>query len=132
MRRAARGFTLVEIIVAMMILSFTLAGFAGVTFQYLRRVQTLDARVMQFALMGEQAQRLTVLPFDSLDSRAGCTTFTGGTLPRTRCITVTTVNNGRKQVQVVITPTNTALKPDTLTFHRTKPPYNALCVGCSP
>ncbi len=132
MRRAARGFSLIEIIVALTILSITLAGFAGLTFQYLRRVRTLDARVMQFALMGEQAQRLTVLPFDSLDSRAGCTTFTGGTLPRTRCITVTTINSGRKQVQVVITPTDAALKPDTIVFHRIRPPYNALCLGCEP
>ena len=108
----------------------TLAGFAGLTFQYLRRVRTLDGRTAQLALMAEEAQRLTVLPFDSLASRAGCATVSGGTLPRTRCVTVTDVNTGRKQVRIVITPTNTAIKPDTVVFHRVRPPYNALCTGC--
>ncbi len=130
MRRAARGFSLIEIMVAMTILAITLAGFAGLTFQYLRRVRTLDGRVAELALMAEQAQRMTVLPWDSLDSRAGCTTIAGGSLPHTRCIGVTNVVAGRKLIQIVVTPTNTALKPDTVLFHRVKPPYDALCQGC--
>jgi len=130
MRRCARGFSLIEIIVAMTILAITLAGFAGLTFQYLRRVRTLDARVAQFALVTEQAQRLQVLPWDSLASRAGCTTVTTGLLPHTRCVVLTDVNTARKQVRVIITPTNTAITPDTVRFHRVKPFYDALCQGC--
>ena len=130
MRRAARGFSLIEIIVAMTILAITLAGFAGLTYQYLRRVRTLDGRVAQFALVTEQAQRLQVLPWDSLVSRAGCTTVTTGLLPHTRCVVLTDVNTARKQVRVIITPTNPAIKPDTVLFHRVKPFYDALCQGC--
>jgi prepilin-type N-terminal cleavage/methylation domain-containing protein len=130
MRRAARGFSLIEIIVAMTILAITLAGFAGLTFQYLRRVRTLDSRVAMFSLMGEQAQRLTVLPWDSLSSRAGCTTVTTGVLPHTTCVVLTDVNTARKLVRVVITPANTAIRPDTVQFHRVKPFYDALCQGC--
>jgi prepilin-type N-terminal cleavage/methylation domain-containing protein len=130
MKRTGRGFTLIEIIIAMTILSVTLAGFAGLTFQYMRRVRTLNDRVAQMALVAEQTQRLTVLPFDSLTSRAGCTTFTTGTLKHTRCITVTDVSGTRKQVKLVITPTNTANKPDTVTFHRVKPASNPFCTTC--
>ncbi len=130
MRRHVRGFSLIEIMVAMTILAVTLAGFAGLTFQYLRRVRTLDARVAQFAQVTEHAQRLQVLPWDSLASRAGCTTVTTGVLPHTRCVVLTDVNTGRKLVRVIITPANTAIKPDTVRFHRVKPFYDALCQGC--
>ena len=130
MRRSARGFSLIEIMVAMTILVITLAGFAGLTAQYMRRVRTLDSKVAQLALVAEQTQRLIVLPYDSLASRAGCTAVTGGTLAHTRCVTVTDVNSARKQVTMIITPTNTAIRPDTVSFHRVKPPINALCSGC--
>ena len=130
MRRAARGFSLVEIIVAMTILVVTLAGFAGLTAQYMRRARSLNLQVAMAALFAEQSQRLIVLPFDSLPSRAGCQTFTTGTLAHTRCITVTATTNSRYTVTLVITPATTAVRPDSLSFARVKPASNALCTGC--
>ncbi len=132
MRRFARGFSLIEIIVAMTILAITLAGFAGVTYQYLRRTRKLNPQLALYAAMSEQTQRMTVLPWDSLPSRAGCTSVMSGVVPYTNCITITDVNAGRKQVRIILTPYNTAIspKPDTVVFHRVKPPYDALCQGC--
>jgi prepilin-type N-terminal cleavage/methylation domain-containing protein len=130
MRRQARGFSLVEIMVALTILAVTLAGFAGLTFQYLRRTQTMNGRVAEMAIVAEQSQRLTVLPFDSLSGRAGCTTVSTGPLAHTRCITVTDVSGTRKRVQITIAPANTAIKPDTVWFHRMKPASNPFCTTC--
>lgn len=119
-----RGFSLVEIMMAMLILSITLGGFAALTFQYVRRVQTTTGVANKTMEVNEQVQRLTALTFDSLASRAGCTTFSSGVFPHTRCVTVTNVTtNGRhKRVTIIITPVSPLVKPDTVTFDRTKTP----------
>jgi prepilin-type N-terminal cleavage/methylation domain-containing protein len=122
--RPEQGFSLIEIMVALTILAITLGGFAALSFYYIKRVEVGSATTQKTAELNEQAQRLSALSFDSLDSRAGCTTFSSGVFPHTRCITVTNVggNARHKRVTIVITPANTLVKPDTVIMDRTKTP----------
>lgn len=123
-RNGARGFSLVEIMMAMLILSITLGGFAALTFQYVRRVQVTTGVASKTMEVSEQVQRLSALTFDSLASRAGCTTFSSGEFPHIRCITIATVGTGtrHKRVTIIITPVSPLIKPDTVVFDRTKTP----------
>ena len=129
MKRTARGFSLIEIMIAMTILTVMLAGFASMTYAYLKRVKTFDSRDAQIAVVAEQTQRLTVLPFDSLTARVGCKTF-GGAFAFTRCIVLTATTPTRYQVKLIIASANAAIKPDTVSFHRVKRASNPLCTTC--
>jgi len=120
-----RGFSLIEIMIALTILAGTLAGFATLTFRYIQSTENASATIARGAIVAQQIQRLTVLPFDSLDSRIGCTTVTTGPLPHRRCIAIAAVSFTHKTVTLIITPTRTGIKPDTTIFDRTRPPtYN--------
>jgi prepilin-type N-terminal cleavage/methylation domain-containing protein len=128
-KKAPAGFTLIEIMVAMTILVIALGGFAALTFQYIRRVETASGSAGRTAVVNQQLNRFSAITFDSLAARAGCTTFSSADLPHTRCVTVVNVGNARhKRVTIIITPTNTRIKPDTILIDRTKPatsnPFN--------
>jgi hypothetical protein len=71
--------------------------------------------------LAAQVNRLEVLAYDSLPSRAGCTSVSSGLLPRTECISVQDVVTGRRRVTFILRPNNSALRPDTVIFERTKP-----------
>jgi prepilin-type N-terminal cleavage/methylation domain-containing protein len=130
MTRRDRGFTLVEILIALTILSITLGGFAAMTATYVRNVTRMNARVTLAGLVGEQSQRLGVMPFDSLAAHAGCQTFSNSALPHTRCIVISAVNGNRKRVTIIFTPANSLLKPDTVWFQRARKAGNPLCTTC--
>jgi prepilin-type N-terminal cleavage/methylation domain-containing protein len=122
-----RGFSLIEIMVALTILAITLGGFAAVTFRFIRNSELTSATMARGGVVNQQVQRLSVMPFDSLSSRAGCSTIASGPLPYRLCIAVADVNGTHKRVTVVVIPANTRLKPDTTVLDRTKPlTYNAL------
>lgn len=124
-----RGFSLVEVVVSLTLLAVTMAALARPTYSYARKVVGLAADDSRNAIVAQQANRLSVLPFDSLPSRAGCQTITAAPYSHTRCITVTNISAAQRHLVMVITPTNPAFRPDTLVFERTKPttgnPFNS-------
>ena len=69
-----------------------------------RRAVTSAATTARAATMGEQADRLQAIPFDSLAARSGCTVVSGPPLPHTRCVTLTTLPNNKLQIRLVVTP----------------------------
>lgn len=124
--RRPRGFSLIEIMIAMTILSITLGGFAALTFRYIRSVESNSSKLATTAAMNEQVGRYTVMPFDTLANKTGCVTVTTGPVAHTRCVTLATVASKHQRVTIVITPTNPRVRPDTIVFDRTKPPTGAL------
>ncbi len=116
-----RGFTLVEVMVAMCILTVAAAVMVAPLYRYAQRTDVVAFAQARNGLLAEQVNRLTALPFDSLDSRVGCVTPASGPLPHTRCITLTVVSGVQKRVRLVITPVNTTVRPDTVIFDRTQP-----------
>lgn len=118
------GVTLVEIIVALGILSIVLMSLGGLMFQM--SVQTRRSTALAFLSAAKQSAQTRVegLPWDSISSptNLGCTTDTTGQLIYSRCTTVTDVTSKLKRVRVVLTPTgNLTGPPDTVVVERTKP-----------
>ena len=100
MSRPEAGVTLIELLVAMALLSFVLVSVA------------------------QQVNQFTAMPFDSLKSRAGTITVTKPPLPYTRKVMVDSLSPRLRRVTVVVTPLNTVFRPDTVVLQRTKPGNN--------
>jgi prepilin-type N-terminal cleavage/methylation domain-containing protein len=120
------GFTLVEIVVAMMILSVVMVTLAGLTFTVARRSLAAQGLDQRQAVLLRDVNMMSALPYDSLGNFVGCTSVSTP-FAYTRCITMSTPNTNLRRMTVVMTPTVSSLwKPDTMFVDRSKPPVNPL------
>lgn len=115
-----RGFTLMEVMMAFSILAAGASVMVAPLYRYGHRMDGVALQQVRNGVIDQQIGHLDVLNFDSLASRAGCTSVSANPFPHTRCITVTTISTTQKRVTLVVTPVSTLLKPDTVIFDRTK------------
>jgi hypothetical protein len=118
---ARRGITLIEVVIALTMFAVVTATIASMTTHVARGSRFNSIATVRAGALAAQVNRLEVLPYDSLPSRAGCWSVSTGLLPRSECVGVEDVVVGRRRVTFVLTPSNTALRPDTVIFERTKP-----------
>lgn len=116
--RGRRGITLVEILVAVTILGIAVSGLAGVTMWAGRRAAISAMQQGRLAITAQLVDRFSMLPFDSLPSKAGCQTVTEKPFPHTHCVVVSDVTPTRRVVSIVIRPTSTLLRADSMSFER--------------
>jgi hypothetical protein len=76
----------------------------------------------RLGVIQQETNRVAAIPFTDLPGLVGCSTVSTGTFPHTRCTTITTISATRSQVQVIVTPAQPGVRPDTLTIERTNPP----------
>lgn len=125
-RRSESGVTLMEIVVALGILSVVLVSLGGLMFDV--SVQTRRSTTLSYLSAAVQVAQTRVegIPWDSLGSVnvIGCSTDTTGQLVFTRCTNVTDVSANLKRIQIVLTPIgNLTAPPETLTVDRTRPQF---------
>lgn len=114
------GFSLIEALVAMTLLSIVLLSLAPLSFRAAHGAVEANGAAHQTAALTSEVGRLDVLPFESLPVGTTCVTVSTPPFPHTRCTTVNNVSSKRKQVIVVVTPSgNSLLKPDTTIIERT-------------
>jgi prepilin-type N-terminal cleavage/methylation domain-containing protein len=118
-RRARRGLTLPEVILAVVLLGVLASSHSALTLKFTQRQKAVTLGVYRSAALQSVVNRWVSMPFDSLSAKSGCTTVNDTPMAYTKCITVTTVSITRKTVQIILTP-STLLKPDTVTFDRAK------------
>jgi prepilin-type N-terminal cleavage/methylation domain-containing protein len=118
---ARRGITLIEVVMALTMFAVVSTSIASMTTHVARGSRFTSIATVRAGALAAQVNRLEVLPYDTLPSRAGCASVSSGLLPRSECVTVEDVVVGRRRVTFVLTPSNTALRPDTVIFERTKP-----------
>jgi prepilin-type N-terminal cleavage/methylation domain-containing protein len=117
-RSAVQGFTLIEVLISITILSLSTLGMATLLARSSREARLVSMSVYQTAAMTEEVGRLGALPFSSLVAGTTCVTFTAAPFPYTRCSTITTVSAKVMSVKVKVTPTSTALAADSTMFER--------------
>jgi prepilin-type N-terminal cleavage/methylation domain-containing protein len=122
--RTESGFSLLEIVVAMMLLGLVLIGVAQLNFALARRFYSLSGGAARDAVLAQQVNQFAAMPFDSLKAKAGSITVNKPPIPYTRKITVDSLSPKLRRVTIVITPVNTVFKPDTMVLQRTKPGNN--------
>jgi prepilin-type N-terminal cleavage/methylation domain-containing protein len=127
----ARGFTLIEIIVALTLLSLILVGIAQMTLVLSRRTRGVSAAAARSAIITEQINRLAAIPWAELPAPGSTvtTTVSSSPLPHTRTVIVEGVSSMLRRVTIIITPLNTAYRPDTIVLRRMRPAAGPLQTG---
>jgi prepilin-type N-terminal cleavage/methylation domain-containing protein len=125
-RRVRRGMSLIEVLVAVVLLSIVLTSLAALTFSVARQSVAIAGTTYRSGATAEETNRLMVLPFDSLGNAVGCATVNTSAYPYTRCVTLTTLSPKVKSVTLIVSVlTSPAPPPDTVTFTRSGlPKYN--------
>lgn len=123
-RRNRKGVAVLEIMVGMIILAVGLLGAAGMTVTAARRASGLSTQSSRDGVILQELNKLAALPYDSLTGRVGCSTASTGTLAYKRCIAVTDVADGAgyKRVRLIVTPSTSWARPDTVFLNRSKSP----------
>jgi len=117
--RQAAGFTLIEILVSVTILSGGILALGTLMGRGARSAGAAAALSYQTTVMGAEAARYDAIPFTLLTAGTTCDTVAAPPLPRIRCATITSINPKLRRVSVVVTPTdNPLLQPDSVVFER--------------
>lgn len=114
------GFTLIEVLVSMTILSIASLAMGSMLVRSTRAAGATSSAAHQTAAMTGAMARLDVLPFASLTAGTTCVTVAAVEFPYTQCTTINNVSSKVKLVTVVVTPSgNVLMQPITTSFKRT-------------
>lgn len=123
-RRTEAGVTLIEVLVALGILSLVLIALGGLMFQVSLGTRRAAAVSYQTAAAHVAEAWMQGLPWDSLpkavpNGAVGCVTDTVGQLIYSRCSTVADLTANLRRLTAVLTSTgNLTTRPDTLVIDR--------------
>jgi prepilin-type N-terminal cleavage/methylation domain-containing protein len=110
-RRQPAGFTLIEIMVTLTILSIGILILSGMLLRSSRSAESASAVAYQTAELAAELARLDAVPFDQLAAGTTCDTVTASQLPRIRCSTIAPISTKVKRVTVTVTATGSHAPP---------------------
>jgi prepilin-type N-terminal cleavage/methylation domain-containing protein len=120
--RSSAGFTLVELMISLVIMSFGAVILGKLMFQGSRASRIRSTATYRTAALTQEAERLGAIPFDSVLVGSSCTTVTAAPFPHSLCTTVTSISTVSRRATIVVTPTGAeALPPDTTVLVRNDP-----------
>jgi prepilin-type N-terminal cleavage/methylation domain-containing protein len=132
MTNERKGFSVVEVIVAMVLLAIAVSSLAALTYSVSQSAMNATANAYRNGVLMQEVNRLEGLPYDSVKVVNSSTDVLTGPYQYTKKLNIAepTVNL-LKTIQVIIVPKNTKFKPDTATFIRTKArTSHVLCTDC--
>jgi prepilin-type N-terminal cleavage/methylation domain-containing protein len=130
-REPRKGFVLVEVIVAMVLLAVAISSLAGLVWSVSKSGIRTTGDAYKNGVLMHEVNRLVGLPYDSV--HVGTQSYSVTSLPykHTRVVTVAEPVPNVKTVKIVITPVNATYKKDSVSFTRTKARTSkVLCVTC--
>ena len=129
--RARRGgFSLVEMVVAMTMLSVVLMSLAKVVTIVAVRARTNELAAQRTAVLQSELNKFVSMPYDTLAAFSTATrTLTASGFSYKRRLTRTAATN-RYTVKIVILPVSDTTRKDSVTFDRVKTATSALCTSC--
>lgn len=119
--RDARGGSLMEVVVALTLLSVVLLALTGIMWEMGRHTRMASLVSARGAALASAASLAEAVRWDSLDALAGCAADSSGAFTYTRCFEVTAPVGGTRQVRAIVVPAGGALPADTLTVSRVRP-----------
>jgi len=125
-----KGISLIEVLVAVSLLGMMATVHTVVTLRYAVRNRVAAIGVDRASAISTAVDMYATMPFASLPAVSGtptCTTVSDlVSYVHTRCVTVSSPTQAIRRVQVIITPSNTAFKSDTVRVDRSLPPTGSL------
>ncbi len=117
-----KGLSLIEVVVAITILSVVVLALGALMFQVARHTRASAGVAYRSAAIESAGSWLHGLPWDSIPSAVGCTdSLTTGLLQYTRCVVLMTNTPRYRLARITISPTgNLRPSPDTITVERTR------------
>ena len=131
-REPRKGFVIVEVIVAMVLLAVAVSSLAALIYSVSQSGLVATGNAYRNGVLMQQVNRLEGVPYALVTVGTTGDTVSTGPYPHTTVVTVTepTVNLV-KTVRIVITPKNVRFKPDTVSFIRTNArTTRVLCTDC--
>ena len=140
--RIRHGFSLVEVMMAMTLLSVILLSMARMSMVVSQRGRANDIVAKRTAVLIQQANKFGAMPYDSLitihagfpspgtaTSATASAVFTTGDFKYTRRLAVST-NGVNRTLKILLMPALDTTKKDSVIVYRSKPAGSPLCVGC--
>lgn len=117
--RNRSGVSLIEVLVALVLFGIVATVHTVATLRYGQRQRISALGASRAAAITQAIDLYSSMPRGSIAGTVGCTTVSNFTNFRhQRCVSVAAVSTTITRVTIRIVPTNTALKPDTLTVDR--------------
>ena len=98
--RSTAGFTMVEILVSLVILSFGAMVLGQLMLQGSRASRVRSTATYRTAALTQEVERLGVIPFDSVIVSSSCTTVSADPFPHSLCTTVTSISTVSRQATI--------------------------------
>jgi Tfp pilus assembly protein PilV len=111
------GFSLVEVVVAMVLLAFVVMALGALTSVTAQRAVTLANGTGRAAFTLQETNRMMAIPYTSIDAAVGCDTITTSQLSYRRCLSFTQ-GTRYKEVKVIVRPLKSGSFADTVTIRR--------------
>jgi len=118
---AAAGFTLVEIMLALVIFSMVILSLVGLAFRIAKSSTRASDQALGMATLLAKVTQASNTNFDSLGNIVGCDTTVSGPYTVVGCTQVTTLSPRLDSVQIIVQTTLPGARPDTLNMQRGKP-----------
>jgi prepilin-type N-terminal cleavage/methylation domain-containing protein len=103
-RMGRAGFSLLEVIVSLTILSGAIISIAAATAVLARLTTDASSTVQRSATVSEAASTLTAVPWADLPTTTDCTNVSG-TVQVEKCVTVENLSVNRKRFTIIVTST---------------------------
>ncbi len=127
-----KGFALIEVIVAMVLLAIAVSSLAGLMYSVSQSSMKVTGAAYRNGVLMHAVNRLIALPYDSLPVGSASSSTSSGQYPHSLIVTVAEPAAKLKTVRVIVTPVNPNYKPDTMNFIRTNPRTSkVLCTICT-
>jgi prepilin-type N-terminal cleavage/methylation domain-containing protein len=129
--RARTGFSLIEVMVAMTMLSLVMLQLAKVTMSLAAKNRTSDMVAKRSASLQLEANKFGAVPYARLASWSTANmTVARGNFSYTRRLTITAVSSTQYSIKILVIPTADSTKKDSVMLDRTKPPSSMCASGC--
>jgi len=132
MTKSRKGFSLIEVMVAMTMLAIVLMSLAKMSLIVAVRGRGNDLFAKRTAVLQLEANKLGAIPYSTLASwSTTTTTLTLGDFTYKRRLAIANTGTNRYSIKVIIIPMSDTTKQDSVTLDRTKPATNTpLCLTC--
>jgi prepilin-type N-terminal cleavage/methylation domain-containing protein len=122
-----RGISLIEVMVAVSLLGMMATVHTVVTMRYAVRNRAAAIGVNRAAAISTAVDLFSTMPYSAIGTNTGCVTISEpAAYPHQRCVTTTAPTNNITRIRIIIRPTNTAFRPDTVRVDRSLPPVGSL------